>query len=101
MSKLAIIELYRGNSKYIDITPLSDETGKPLIMGDEDKVIFAVNLSHVTINGTEYRDMLLRNYWEDSDGWHIVISEITPQERYEARINSKIDYIAMIEDIEL
>lgn len=66
----------------------------------EDK-LFAVNLSHVTINGTEYRDMLLRNYWQDSDGWHIVISEITPQERYEARINSKIDYIAMMEDIDL
>lgn len=42
MSKLAIIELYRGNSKYIDITPLSGETGEPLIMGDKDKVIFAV-----------------------------------------------------------
>ena len=61
----------------------------------------AVNLSRITINGTEYRDMLLRNYWKDIDGWHIIISEITPQERYEARINSKIDYIAMMEDIEL
>lgn len=61
----------------------------------------AVNLSHITINGVEYRDMLLRNYWEDIDGWHIVISEITPQERYEVRINSKLDYIAMMEDIDL
>lgn len=66
----------------------------------EDKLT-AVNLSHVTINGVEYRDMLLRNYWKDTDGWHIVISEITPQERYEARISSKIDYIAMMEDIDL
>jgi hypothetical protein len=66
----------------------------------EDK-LSAVNLSHVTINGVEYRDMLLRNYWKDTDGLHIVISEITPQERYEARINSKIDYIAMMEDIDV
>lgn len=66
----------------------------------EDK-LSAVNLSRITINGTEYRDMLLRNYWKDTDGWHIVISEITPQERLEARINAKIDYIAMMEDLEL
>jgi hypothetical protein len=61
----------------------------------------AVNLSHVTINGVEYRDMLLRNYWKDTDGWHIVISEITPQERYEARINAKLDYLAMMGGIDL
>lgn len=66
----------------------------------EDK-LSAVNLSHITINSVEYRDMLLRNYWKDTDGWHIVISEITPQERLEARISSKIDYIAMMEDIDL
>ena len=66
----------------------------------EDK-LSVVNLSHITINGEEYRDMMLRNYWEDTDGWHIVISEVTPQERLEARINSKLDYIAMMEDIEL
>lgn len=66
----------------------------------EDKLT-TVNLSHVTINGVEYRDMLLRNYWKDIDGWHIVISEITPQERYEARINSKLDYIAMMGGIDL
>jgi hypothetical protein len=66
----------------------------------EDK-LSAVNLSHVTINGVEYRDMLLRNYWKDIDGWHIVISEITPQERYEARINAKLDYLAMMGGIDL
>jgi hypothetical protein len=66
----------------------------------EDK-LSAVNLSHITINGVEYRDMLLRNYWKDKDGWHIVLSEVTPQEQFEARINSKIDYIAMMEDIEV
>ena len=66
----------------------------------EDK-LSTVNLSRITINGVEYRDMLLRNYWQDIDGWHIVISEITPQERYEERINAKLDYIAMMEDIEL
>lgn len=66
----------------------------------EDK-LSVVNLSRITINGEEYRDMMLRNYWEDTDGWHIVISEVTPQERLEARINSKLDYIAMMEDIDL
>ena len=66
----------------------------------EDK-LSAVNLSHVTINGVEYRDMLLRNYWKDIDGWHIVISEVTPQERLEARINAKLDYLAMMGGIDL
>lgn len=66
----------------------------------EDKLTLA-NLSRITINGVEYTDMVLRNYWQDVDGWHIIISEATPQEKFEATINAKIDYIAMMEDIDL
>ena len=61
----------------------------------------ASNLSRIIINGVEYRDMILRNYWNDDDGYHIIISEMTPFERMEVQLNAKIDYIAMMEDIDL
>ncbi len=66
-----------------------------------EDVLSLANLSHININGIEYADMVLRNYWEGSDGWHIVISEATAQEKFEATVNAKIDYIAMMEDIDL
>lgn len=66
----------------------------------EDKLTLA-NLSRITINGVEYTDMVLRNYWQDVDGWHIIISEATPQEKFAEEITAKIDYIAMMEDIDL
>jgi len=66
----------------------------------EDKLTVS-NLSRITINGEAYTDMLLRNYWQDADGWHIIISEATPQEKFAEEITAKIDYIAMMEDIEL
>lgn len=66
----------------------------------EDKLTVS-NLSRITINGVEYTDMLLRNYWQDTDGWHIIISEATPQEKFAEEITAKIDYIAMMEDIDL
>lgn len=66
----------------------------------EDKLTLA-NLSRININGVEYTDMLLRNYWQDTDGWHIVISEATPQEKFAEEITSKIDYLAMMGGIDL
>ena len=66
----------------------------------EDKLTVS-NLSRITINGVTYTDMLLRNYWQDTDGWHIIISEATPQEKFAEEITAKIDYIAMMEDIDL
>jgi len=71
----------------------------PIDVG-EDKLNIA-NLSHITIDDVEYVNMVLRNYWEDTDGWHIVISEVTPQEKFEATLNAKIDYIAMMGGIDL
>jgi len=67
---------------------------------DESKIT-STNFHTITINDIEYNNMTLRNFWKDTDGYHIVISELTAQEKFEAQINAKLDYIAMMEDIEL
>lgn len=66
----------------------------------EDKLTVS-NLSRITINGEVYTDMLLRNYWQDTDGWHIIISEATQQEKFAEEITAKIDYLAMMGGIDL
>lgn len=67
---------------------------------DESKII-PTNFYNIIINDIEYNNMTLRNFWKDTDGYHIIISELTAQEKFEAQISAKLDYIAMMEDIEL
>lgn len=97
-AELYTMTLYDG-TVIENLTINGNNLISPIDVG-EDKLSIA-NLSHITINDVEYADMVLRNYWEDTDGWHIVISEVTPQEKFEATITSKIDYIAMMEGVDL
>lgn len=53
------------------------------------------------ISTTEYTNMKCTNYWQDTDGWHIVLHELTSQELLAIDINAKLDYIAMMTDIDL
>lgn len=98
MEELYTITLYDGT--VIENLTLNGNNFISQTDVGEDNFSLA-NLSHITINDIEYTDMVLRNYWQDTDGWHIIISEATPQEKFEARINAKIDYIAMMEEIDL
>ena len=97
MEKYTIV-LYDGT--IIDNLTLNGNNFISPIDVGEDKLTVS-NLSRITINGEIYTDMILHNYWQDTDGWHIIISEATPQEKFAEEITAKIDYLAMMGGIDL
>lgn len=59
------IEITKGNTATIDITPIDDNTGEPIILGKGDYVLFTVK----SRNGTKViqKTLTMDNYDDDSD----------------------------------
>lgn len=59
------ITITAGNSAVIDITPIDEESGSPIILGDGDKVLFTVksHLGDTVIQKTLTKD----NYSDPED----------------------------------
>ena len=46
-------------------------------------------------------NMILTNLWEAPDGWHFIIREMTESEKLKLEIEAKLEYLAMMTDVEL
>ena len=60
-----------------------------------------LNLIGATINGSTMENMTCCNFWNEDDGTHIVFRQKTDQELANESINAKLEYIAMMADIDL
>jgi len=45
--------------------------------------------------------MKLVNFWKQDDGTHIILEDMTTEEIKQEEINAKIEYLAMMEGIDL
>ena len=45
--------------------------------------------------------MVLTNIWEQQDGAHFILGEMTLEEKAAMDVDAKIEYIAMMADIDL
>ena len=59
------------------------------------------NLIGASINGDPMEKMTCCNFWEAADGKHIVFRQKSAQEIENETINAKLEYIAMMTDVEL
>ena len=83
-----IIAMLNGNN-YIPDEPVMDE------MLDD------VNLIGMTIDGVEQENTTCCNHWTDADGEHIVFRQYSADEIALQELNAKIEYLAMMGDVEL
>lgn len=65
-----------------------------------DEVVQDVNLIGMTIDGIEQENVTCRHF-QDEEGDHLIFAQLSPQELMFQEINAKIDYIAMMEDLDL
>lgn len=69
-----------------------------------DESIFENNLSTMTVSDgeteTEYSNVVLVQQVEYSDGWYLNFRELSSQELRDIEIDSKIEYIALVSDID-
>ena len=77
-----------GNN-YLPDSPVSDE------------LLEDYNLVGMTIDGMEQENMTCCNHWTDNDGEHIVFRQYSPNEIAQQEINAKLEYLAMMGDVEL
>ena len=77
-----------GNN-YLPDAPVSDE------------LLEDVNLIGMTIDGVEQENTTCCNHWTDNDGEHIVFRQYTPDEIARQELTAKIEYLAMMGDVEL
>jgi len=70
-----------------------------------DESLFEDNLSTVTITEEGetivLHDAMYTGQREFDDGWYFSFTEIPPQELVNISVNGKLDYIAMITDVDL
>lgn len=70
-----------------------------------ESALTPVNLTNVTISdGTAeecFENMVLTNTWEQQDGTHFILREMTLEEKAAMDVDAKIEYIAMMADIDL
>lgn len=83
------IEAELNGNNYLPTTPVSDE-----LLDD-------VNLIGMTIDGVIQGNVTCCNHWTDSDGEHIVFRTYSDDELARQELNAKIEYVAMMGDIEL
>lgn len=67
----------------------------------DDELLEDVNLIGMTIDGVTQVDTTCCNHWIDSDGEHVVFRQYSPNEIERQKLEAKIEYIAMMGDIEL
>ena len=70
-----------------------------------DESIFAGNLGTMTVSDgettTEYNNVVLVQQVEYSDGWYLNFRELSPQEVRDIALDCKIEYLAMMTDVDL
>lgn len=70
-----------------------------------DESIFEGNLSTLTITGGEHTEVMENAVFvgqhEEPDGWYFSFRELTPQEIFNASTQSKMEYLAMMTDVDL
>lgn len=70
-----------------------------------DESIFDGNLSTMTVSDGESEQVLnnveLIQQVEYKDGWYLAFRELTAQELRDMEIDAKIDYIAMMADVDM
>ena len=59
------------------------------------------NLIGAKLNNEEMENMTCCNLWEATDGTHIIFRKKSLQEIKEEELNAKIEYLAMMTDVEL
>lgn len=71
---------------------------------DEDQ-FDAYNLTSMEVSDGEktevWEDMRLCNFWTAADGTHMVFCRLSSEEKRQAELNAKLEYIAMMADIDL
>ena len=67
----------------------------------DDELLEDVNLIGMTIDGVIQTDMTCCNHWTDDDGEHIIFRQYSPDEVARQELEAKIEYIAMMGDIDL
>lgn len=60
-----------------------------------------LNLIGATLNGDPMVNMTCCNLWKEKDGTHIVFRQKTAQELKNEEIDAKLEYMAMMTDVEL
>ena len=60
-----------------------------------------VNLIGSKLNGSEMANMTCCNFWEEEDGTHMVFRQKTSDELERESINAKLEYLAMMTDVDL
>lgn len=83
------IEAALNGNNYLPVEPVADE-----LLDD-------VNLIGMTIDGVEQINVTCCNHWTDGDGEHIVFRQYSPDEMARFDLESQIQYLAMMGDIEL
>lgn len=70
-----------------------------------DESLFAGTLSVMTVSDGETEvtchNVELIQQVEYADGWYLAFRELTPQELKELELNAKVEYIAMMANVEL
>lgn len=66
-----------------------------------EEMLDDVNLIGMEIDGVVLDNMTCCNYWTAEDGIHIIFRQYTTEELERQELNAKLEYIAMMEDIEL
>lgn len=58
-------------------------------------------IADVEVDGTKSDNRVLRNLWKEDDGYHIVFGELTQAEKVQRSIESKIEYLALMSDVDM
>jgi hypothetical protein len=83
------ITVTMNGNNYISETPID-----PDLLDD-------LNLIGMKIDGEERENMTCCNHFEDEEGDHIIFRELNEQDLLIQSLTAKLEYIAMMEDIEL
>lgn len=71
----------------------------------DESVFTPANLTRVRITGEDVEEIIenaiLTNFWTDDDGTHIIMRPMTLEERKQEELNAKLEYLAMMADIDL
>lgn len=87
------------------ITGLSKNGDNFVSQSEVDESIFEGNLSTMTVSDGEttetYENVELIQQVKYKDGWYLAFRELSAQELRDMEIDAKIDYIAMMADVDM
>jgi len=67
----------------------------------DNEMLSDENLSHITISGDDYFNYHCTNIWEQDDLKCFILRELTAQEKAQIKMDAKIEFIAMMCDIDI